>query len=82
MTPHSTALYPGTLMPTVADAKEAADGTMVQMTGKVMTCEFSEFFYIEEADRSAGIKVIGNYAFFLETSLPSWELSEPKTANE
>lgn len=52
---------PGASMQTVADAKASADGTAVQMTGKVVTCAFGGFFYIEEADRSSGIKVLDSF---------------------
>ncbi len=43
------------------DAKSLADGTPVHATGKIATTDasdFTGFFYIEEADRSSGIRVV------------------------
>ena len=44
--------------PTIAQIKQS--GGVVQIMGKVVTASFSGFFYIEEADRSSGIKVTGS----------------------
>jgi len=44
---------------TVSQMKMLADGSAAQALGKVVTAAFSGYFYIEEADRSSGIKVLG-----------------------
>jgi len=44
---------------TIADLKSAGEGAAVSVTGKPVTCSFDGFFYIEEPDRSSGIKVTG-----------------------
>lgn len=44
----------------VSDAKSHPDGTLVSVGGKVATSaigDFAGFFYVEEADRSSGIRV-------------------------
>ncbi|MHB9035257.1 MAG: hypothetical protein ACYC64_01230 [Armatimonadota bacterium] len=51
---------PPTVINWLDEAKALADGTNVQVSGKVATTDsgdFSGFFYIEEADRSSGIRV-------------------------
>ncbi|MBI2842056.1 MAG: hypothetical protein HYX78_01505 [Armatimonadetes bacterium] len=43
----------------ISEARLASDGTPVILTDKVVTAAFPDFFYIEESDRSSGIKVVG-----------------------
>ena len=43
--------------PTVADARSKPDLSVVSLRNKVVTASFSGHFYIEEADRTSGIKV-------------------------
>ena len=43
---------------TVAAAKSYPAGTLVALSGKVVTGTFPDCFYIEELDRSSGIKVV------------------------
>lgn len=43
----------------VALARGLADGTPARLTGKVTTVDCGGFFYIEEPDRTSGIRVIG-----------------------
>lgn len=47
---------------TVAALKSLADETPASLSGRVVTANFNGFFYIEEQDRSSGIKVIGTAA--------------------
>jgi len=54
----------GTQMAKISDVKGAQDGTIVEITSpKVVTAAFGTFadsvYYIEESDRSSGIKVVG-----------------------
>ena len=49
--------------PTVSSLKEAADNAPVYVTGKTVTAgndQFSSSFYVEDEDRSSGIKVYGS----------------------
>jgi len=49
-----------TVAPTVAAAKLLANGTFISVSGKIATSaewEFPGFFYLEESDRSSGIRV-------------------------
>lgn len=41
----------------IADAKNLANGTIVEIRNVIVTAVFADGFYIEELDRSAGIKV-------------------------
>lgn len=41
----------------ITDAKSRADGTVVSLPARQVTAAFSGFLYIEEADRSSGIRV-------------------------
>ncbi len=43
--------------PTIADAKSRLNGELVSVAGPVVTGSFGSYFYIEEPDRSSGIKV-------------------------
>lgn len=43
--------------PTIADAKLTPNNSAVAVSGKIVTAAFADGFYIEEPDRSAGIKV-------------------------
>lgn len=43
---------------TVAEAKQAPIGTACLLSGKIVTASFSDCFYIEDIDRSSGIKVM------------------------
>lgn len=45
---------------TIAELKAKADETSVRIADKVVTAAFDGFFYIEEQDRTNGIKVTGN----------------------
>lgn len=42
---------------TISTAKELEDGTILQMAGPVVTRVFDGYFYIEDSDRSSGIRV-------------------------
>ncbi len=44
----------------ISDAKLAAEGAEVLITGKKVTLVFDGFFYIEELDRSSGIRVVSD----------------------
>ena len=45
----------------ISEAKEAADSTRIRLTGKIVTAVFGKnVFYVEEADRSAGIMVVSD----------------------
>lgn len=51
---------PPVVVSTLAEAKALADGTLVSISGKVVTSavgDFAGFFYIEETDRSSGIRI-------------------------
>lgn len=41
----------------IAAAKSMANGVVVEITGSVVTAVFDDGFYVEEADRTSGIKV-------------------------
>ncbi|MEN6370602.1 MAG: carboxypeptidase regulatory-like domain-containing protein [Armatimonadota bacterium] len=43
---------------TVAGARTAAGGSMLSVSGAVVTASYDNYFFIENTDRSAGIKVI------------------------
>lgn len=43
-------------------AKARHDGTLVTLSDVVVTAKGSTFFYVEDADRASGIKVLSNYA--------------------
>lgn len=43
----------------IGAVKESASGTAVKVTGKVVTSSYKGYFYIEEEDRSSGIRVSG-----------------------
>ena len=49
-------------MDTVAAAKAYPAGTSVALSGQVVTAAFDGRFYIEEPDRSSGIKVVSGVA--------------------
>ncbi len=42
----------------IARAKALPDGSVVCLRGKPVTAEFADAFYIQEADRSAGLRVV------------------------
>lgn len=44
----------------IMDAKQKPTGTLVMLRGKVVTAIFTGYFYIEEVDRSVGIKVVSS----------------------
>jgi hypothetical protein len=44
----------------IGEAKRLAEGSALYMTGKVVSASYNGFFYIEEENRSCGIKVIGS----------------------
>lgn len=44
----------------VASVKELADGKNVELTGPVVTGVFDGFFYVEDENRSSGIKVVSS----------------------
>lgn len=62
---HWTGFWSGVIhipvrMPSVSSVKELADGALVSLEGKIATSQigdFSDFFYIEESNRSCGIRV-------------------------
>jgi len=41
----------------IGNAKLLQDGTMVQITGAIVSAAWEDFFYVEEEDRSSGIRV-------------------------
>ncbi|MEN6519676.1 MAG: carboxypeptidase regulatory-like domain-containing protein, partial [Armatimonadota bacterium] len=43
---------------TLAEARAAADGSMVSISGAVVTASYGDCFFVENTDRSAGMKVI------------------------
>lgn len=43
---------------TIAEAKGLEDGQPVSLQDKIVTAKFDGFFYIEESDRSSGIRVV------------------------
>ncbi|MGQ9456391.1 MAG: Ig-like domain-containing protein [Armatimonadota bacterium] len=47
---------PGT-EPTIANARSKPNGSMVSVREKIVTASFGNYFYIEEPDRIAGVKV-------------------------
>ena len=47
-------------VPTIAAAKQLASGTMVALSGKVVTAVFTGFYYVQESNRSSGIRVISS----------------------
>lgn len=50
---------PGLPGSSVGSAKAASVGSPVKVTGKVVTASYNGYFYIEEEDRSSGIRVQG-----------------------
>jgi len=50
---------PGLPGSVVGDIKAQADGTNAVMVGKVVSARYNGFFYVQEADRSSGIRVNG-----------------------
>ena len=50
---------PGGPSMTITDVKKQLDETSATVSGKVVTASFPGYFYIEEQDRSSGIKVEG-----------------------
>lgn len=48
----------GKRITTVVEAKAEANSTLVTLTGPVVTARFSGFFYVEDVNRTAGIKVV------------------------
>jgi hypothetical protein len=49
-----------TASPSVSSLKDSPDGTSVTLNTKVVTGAFGDHFYVEEPDRTAGIKVASN----------------------
>ena len=45
--------------PTTSDAKKLASGTFVALEDKVVSANFLNFLYVQEPDRSSGIRVLG-----------------------
>ena len=45
-------------VPTIAAAKQLAPGTLVALSGKVVSAVFTGFYYVQEANRCSGIRVI------------------------
>ncbi|MCL5104662.1 MAG: hypothetical protein M1133_11205 [Armatimonadetes bacterium] len=43
----------------ISEAKNLPAGTTVSLSGKIVTASFTDFFYIEDQDRTSGIKVVG-----------------------
>jgi hypothetical protein len=44
----------------IGESEELADGTLVYLIGKITSASLAGCFYIEEPDRSAGIKILPN----------------------
>ncbi|MCE5198692.1 MAG: hypothetical protein ABFD54_02340 [Armatimonadota bacterium] len=44
----------------ISVAKDLPAGSLVRLSGKIVTAVFPGFFYIEESDRSSGIKVVSS----------------------
>ncbi len=51
------AAVPKTLLPTVSAAKALSDDTSVTLNGKIVTYTAADFFYVEEDNRTMGIRV-------------------------
>lgn len=49
----------GTAVPTIGAAKQRADSGVIILSDKVITAKFTDCFYIEESNRSSGIRVEG-----------------------
>jgi len=47
-------------IPRVSDAKSVPQGSTVSMTGKKVASAFGGFFYVEELDRSSGMKIVSD----------------------
>lgn len=45
---------------TIGEAKQYAPGTLLILSGKIVTGAFSGYFYIEDIDRMGGIKVVSS----------------------
>lgn len=43
---------------TISDAKQLAIGSLVSLRGKIVTAAFNGYFYVQEQDRTSGIKVV------------------------
>lgn len=50
----------GASVRTIGEAKAAYDGASVSLTGKKVTGVFAGYFYVEETDRSSGVRVISD----------------------
>jgi len=46
----------------VGDLRELGDGVTVMLSGQVVSASFQDCFYVQQSDRSCGIKVVGNIA--------------------
>ena len=64
-------IKPTTEIATVAAAKALIDDTDVTLSGPVVTRSFPSFFYVEDASRAAGIKVITEGVVPAQGSAPS-----------
>ena len=65
-TPSDESDAPFSIVPTVdiPAAKAMADGAIIRLAGKVVTCALSAFTYVEEPDRRAGMKVTSTQGFY------------------
>lgn len=48
------------LMPTIGQARSQPQGNAIQITGKPVTAVFGNAFYIEEPDRSGGLRILSS----------------------
>lgn len=53
------------IVSSVVDAKSFEDGTLVELSGPVVTGAYDGFFYVEDIDRTSGIKVVGSQSVTL-----------------
>lgn len=67
---HSDGIYAVRDCASIAEAKSLADGAMVRITGAVVTAggAFTGCVYVEDSDRSSGIRVAGNLPAMVEGS--------------
>lgn len=53
-------IKPAVPVESVVEAKTQDDGTLVEMANPVVVGVFDGFFYVEDADRTSGIKIVGS----------------------
>lgn len=67
---------------TTSEAKSMADGTVLLLTGKTVSAIYSGFFYVQDDDRSSGIRVEGACAFAVGTKVDVGGLPSTTEAKE